>query len=89
MCEATPAGTSAPYASLADEVSDEVFRSLAAELFPSWDERRLLRQLKGGNYASLDSLAKLQRTLEAANVAEMDLEAQRRRVPKSPQNDET
>jgi hypothetical protein len=65
------------------------FRSLAAELFPSWHERRLLRQLKGGNYASLDSLAKLQRTLEAANVDEMDLEAQRRRVPKSPQNDET
>jgi hypothetical protein len=47
------------------------FRSLAAELFPSRHERRL-RQLKGDNGAHLESLAKLRRTPETANIAEMD-----------------
>ena len=48
------------------------FRSLAAELFPSWHERRLLKQLKGDNYASMNGLAKLRRAIDAADSVEAD-----------------
>ena len=54
------------------------FRSLAAELFPSWHERRLLKQLKGDNYASMNGLAKLRRAIDAADDVEADHTSTRR-----------
>jgi hypothetical protein len=63
------------------------FRSLAAELFPWWHERRLLRRLKGDNYASLESMARLRRSLESAQLAEMERDpaTAARRAKKSPE----
>jgi len=48
------------------------FRSLAAELFPSWHERRLLKQLKGDNHANLEALARPRNTLASPEVTEAD-----------------
>ena len=45
------------------------FRSLAAELFPSWHERRLLKRLKA-DPSKLDPLTRLQRTLASAEPVE-------------------
>jgi hypothetical protein len=39
-------------------------RSLAAELFPAWHERRLLRQLRARNEAGLAALQDLIKTVE-------------------------
>lgn len=45
------------------------FRSLAAELFPSWHERRLLKQSKAAD-AKRGKLVSLQRALRSANTVE-------------------
>lgn len=50
------------------------FRSLAVRLWASWHARRLLRQLKGDNYANLESLSKLQGGLGSTNEAELEKE---------------
>lgn len=44
-------------------------RSLTAELFPTWHERRLLRQLTSRNEAGLAALKDLIRTVEMNNRA--------------------
>ena len=57
-------------------------RSIAAELFPSWHEKRLLRQLKGDDYVRMDSMARLQSTLLSAKHAEEREETTVSRGPK-------
>jgi hypothetical protein len=44
-------------------------RSLAAELFPAWHERRLLRQLRARNEAGLAALKDLIKTVEMKELA--------------------
>jgi hypothetical protein len=47
-------------------------RSLAAELFPRWHERRLLQQLRARNEAGLAALKDLINTLEGGRTANVD-----------------
>jgi hypothetical protein len=47
-------------------------RSMAAELFPRWHERRLLQQLRARNEAGLAALKDLIRTVEEGRTANVD-----------------
>jgi hypothetical protein len=47
-------------------------RSLAAELFPQWHERRLLQKLRARNEAGLAALKDLIRTVEEGRTANVD-----------------
>ena len=44
-------------------------RSLAAELFPRWHARQMLRQLQADNEASLDALQKFRRKIAMSGQA--------------------
>ena len=50
----------------------EWLRSLAAELFPRWHERRLLQQLRARNEAGLAALKDLIKTVEEGRAANVD-----------------
>jgi hypothetical protein len=57
-------------------------RSLAAELFPRWHERRLLQQLRARNEAGLAALKDLIKTVEEGRTANID-----KRTPGTRTND--
>jgi hypothetical protein len=60
----------------------EWLRSLAAELFPRWHERRLLQQLRARNEAGLAALKDLIKTVEEGRTANVD-----KRTPGTRTND--